>query len=84
MNEDKKNDITKKLENQFFFKRDDDDISRYLICPFSNEMFLIHTKVNDKDAFCPKCNIPHGFQKKNKAMGGMESGIRDNAWVESW
>ena len=60
------------------------DQTRYLICPFSNKMFLIHTTSKDAQAYCPECKGVHGFQKKNKAMGGMENGIKNNAWVESW
>lgn len=61
-----------------------DDRSRYLICPFTNKMFLLHMKKDDLEVLCPECNRPHGFQKRNKAMGGMEYGVKENAWVESW
>lgn len=60
------------------------DYTRYLICPFTDKMFLIHTTSHDAQAYCPECKGVHGFQKRNKAMNGMELGKKNNAWVESW
>lgn len=60
------------------------DATRYLICPFTDNMYLIHATLKDTQAYCPACKSTHGFQKRNKAMNGMELGKKENAWVESW
>ena len=60
------------------------DYSRYLICPYSDKMFLTHVASNEYKAYCPVCEKYHGFQRRNKAMNGIENGKINNAWIESW
>lgn len=60
------------------------DHSRYLICPFTKKVLFVSTKSNDAQAYCQKCKGVHGFSKMNKAMGGIEYGIKNNTWVETW
>ena len=60
------------------------DMSRYLICPYTNKMFFIHTASSEAWAYCPNCKRRHNFSRRNKAMGGMEYGKENNAWVETW
>ena len=64
--------------------KENKDFTRYLICPYTDRMFLIPITETDVWAYCPVCERMHNFSKRNKAMGGMEYGKKNNAWVETW